>query len=409
MKIELTHINKEAKNLIQAALNVIQTLQANGYEAYIVGGAVRNILLKQDINDIDITTNCLPDDMINIFDRTVPVGIEHGTVLVLTDDYQFEVTTFRIDGEYKDHRRPDEVQFVAELKADLERRDFTINALAIDQQYNVIDYFNGQNDLTLRMIKAVGNPDNRFQEDALRMMRAIRFMSVLDFEIEDKTLHAIHNLAHLIQHVSIERIIVEMKKLMQGSGVHQALSIFYEDLYQHIPFFKHIKSETDNYLITSSTNLYTYIAYIIYSEQQFENTLLLELTTLKLSNREVKRIKGNVKLFEYFAQPNISLALLCYRYPLEDIQAVLQYISQERLAFANVENSAFVEHTYQALPIKSRSELAIDGHRLMTALDKPAGPWLKTMLLNIEQAVVEGQLKNNQNEILEWAKQYVEV
>lgn len=163
----------------QAAFEVIATLQQAGFEAYVVGGAVRDTLLGKAVNDVDVATSALPHEVKPLFATTVDVGIEHGTVLIVHPLAPVEVTTFRVDGEYTDHRRPQQVQFVRELREDLARRDFTINAMALQQDGTVIDYFNGQQDLQQQVIRAVGNAKERFAEDALRMLRAVRFTSQL--------------------------------------------------------------------------------------------------------------------------------------------------------------------------------------------------------------------------------------
>lgn len=407
MKLELNQLSEETQKLIQAANQVISQLNQQGYEAYIVGGAVRNILLGKDINDIDITTNCLPEDMLKIFDRTVPVGIEHGTVLVLWDAYQFEVTTFRVDGEYVDHRRPEQVQFVTDLKSDLERRDFTINALAISESLSLIDYFNGQNDLNDKVIRAVGDANLRFQEDALRMMRAMRFQSVLDFEIEATTLQAMHQLASTIAFVSIERIIVEMKKLIQGKGVNKALALFYQSMSKSIPFFQSIKSDTALYQIQKPIHFNVYIAYIIYSERKFGQDLNTQLKNLKLSNVDKKNIKDCVAIFEYFNRPEQSLKTFVYQYDVAWIEQVVQFIKNENLVFDCLVEYEVILKISEQLPIQSRAALQINGNLLMQSLDKKPGPWLKKLLIAIEIEVIEGRLENQQHKILEWAKQYV--
>ena len=168
---------------------ILQTLKNNGYEAYIVGGSIRDFIIGTNVpKDYDIATNALPEEIIKYFEKTIPTGIKHGTVTVMLNGQGYEVTTYRIDGEYIGNRKPAVVTFVSNLKQDLSRRDFTINALAYNEEQGVIDYFYGIKDLENKIIRAVGEPNKRFQEDALRMLRAIRFASCLDFLIEEKTL-----------------------------------------------------------------------------------------------------------------------------------------------------------------------------------------------------------------------------
>ncbi|QLY80053.1 CCA tRNA nucleotidyltransferase [Clostridium intestinale] len=193
---------------------VIDTLTKNNYEAFLVGGCVRDILLDTKPKDYDITTNALPEQVMSLFSKTIPTGLKHGTVTVLINDTPYEVTTYRIDGDYKDNRRPEDVQFVSSLKDDLSRRDFTINALAYNNKDGLQDFFNGTEDLSSRLIKAVGDADKRFNEDALRMLRAIRFSCQLNFNIELKTLKAIEKNSSLILNISSERIRDELCKIL---------------------------------------------------------------------------------------------------------------------------------------------------------------------------------------------------
>lgn len=193
---------------------IIECLELNGYEAYIVGGCVRDSLLGKIPNDWDITTNATPNEIINIFEKTIPTGIKHGTVTVLVDNIPFEVTTYRIDGEYSDGRHPDSVKFTESINKDLSRRDFTINAMAYNPKKGVVDIFDGCKDLNKKLIRCVGNPSIRFEEDALRMLRAIRFSAQLNFTIEETTINSIKEKSPLIKEVSIERIQSEINKIL---------------------------------------------------------------------------------------------------------------------------------------------------------------------------------------------------
>lgn len=193
---------------------IINTLYKNGYEAFMVGGCVRDCLLGLIPKDYDITTSAPPEITESLFYKTIPTGLQHGTITVVIDNENFEVTTYRTEGSYIDNRRPEWVKFVSNIKDDLSRRDFTINAFAYNNKEGLIDYFNGLEDLQNRLIRAVGNPNLRFQEDALRMLRAIRFSCQLDFTIECETYNAIKNQSHLIANISIERIREELCKIL---------------------------------------------------------------------------------------------------------------------------------------------------------------------------------------------------
>ena len=194
--------------------NIIDTLQEAGYEAYAVGGCIRDSLLGRVPNDWDITTSAEPRQVKALFMRTVDTGIQHGTVTVLMGKEGFEVTTYRIDGEYKDSRHPSEVHFTTQLAEDLRRRDFTINAMAYNEKDGLVDLFGGREDLKSGIIRCVGDPEERFTEDALRMLRAIRFSAQLGYTIEPGTKEAICRLAPTLERISAERIQAEMIKLL---------------------------------------------------------------------------------------------------------------------------------------------------------------------------------------------------
>ena len=194
--------------------SILESIQKAGYEAYVVGGCVRDALLGREPHDWDITTSALPTEVKNVFPRTVDTGLQHGTVTVLCRGTGYEVTTFRVDGVYEDGRHPKEVTFTPSLKEDLRRRDFTINAMAYNNASGLVDLFGGQQDLENGVVRAVGDPVQRFTEDALRIMRAIRFSAQLGYEIEPGTLKAAEILAPNLQKISSERIREELEKTL---------------------------------------------------------------------------------------------------------------------------------------------------------------------------------------------------
>ena len=193
---------------------IIDALQEHGYDAYVVGGCVRDSLLHRSPADWDITTSATPEEVKKIFRRTVDTGIQHGTVTVLMDKEGFEVTTYRIDGEYEDRRHPKEVTFTPSLGEDLKRRDFTINAMAYNHRTGLVDIFGGEEDLKNKIVRCVGDPRERFTEDALRILRAVRFSAQLGFDIEEKTQDAARDLGKTLKKISAERIQTELVKLL---------------------------------------------------------------------------------------------------------------------------------------------------------------------------------------------------
>lgn len=200
-----------------AAELIINRLEEHGFEAYVVGGCVRDSIMGITPHDWDICTSALPEQIIEAFSdmKVIPTGLKHGTVTVVIDGSEFEVTTYRIDGEYTDNRHPEAVEFVKDLKLDLMRRDFTINALAYNHKSGIIDYFNGVKDIHNKVIRCVGNPNDRFSEDALRIMRAIRFATRFGFEIEQETRKSLFTHQSLLRNISAERINSELIKTLQ--------------------------------------------------------------------------------------------------------------------------------------------------------------------------------------------------
>ena len=219
--------------------NIIDTLYSNGYEAFVVGGCVRDSILGKNPNDFDVTTNAKPLKVKEIFEevgyKVIDTGLQHGTVTIVIEKENFEVTTYRIEGEYLDNRRPSEVFFTNELKEDLKRRDFTINALAYNNKFGTIDYFSGKEDLQNKIIRAIREKEKRFEEDGLRMLRAVRFEAQLGFEIEKETLKAIKVNSILLKNISAERIRDEFIKILISSspskGIRRLLDL---DLLQYI-------------------------------------------------------------------------------------------------------------------------------------------------------------------------------
>lgn len=407
----------QIKNMIKAlqpheqhrfkcAFGIIETLESYGYKGYIVGGAIRNLLMGIPVNDIDITTDCLPEQMIRIFERTIPVGIEHGTVIVLVDDFPFEVTTFREDGEYKDHRRPDSVNFVTSLKIDLERRDFTVNAIAADK-YQLYDYFDGTKHIEDQLIQAVGNPALRFEEDALRIIRALRFMSVLDFKIEQETLENMKESAQYLESVSIERIIIELCKLLSGVNVTRSLKLFFElGINRYIPFFKDMKP----YIVTQPVLLYEYISSYIFLHDQ---TLSQTLPQLKLSNAEKKNIKQTITLLHHLVEGDRTIEYLLYHFGLDFLKRTLSLARTVNIENLHINYKSYDEKSlseiYDGLPIYSRETLAINGTILMEYYKRKGGPWIKDILSITENAVLHNEVQNTKNTLLEWIDCNVEI
>ena len=200
---------------------IIEVLEKAGYEAYAVGGCVRDSILNRQPDDWDITTSAKPEAIKQLFERTIDTGIAHGTVTVMKNHIGYEVTTYRIDGEYEDGRHPKEVTFTSDLLEDLKRRDFTINAMAYNDRVGLVDAFGGREDIERKKIRCVGDARCRFSEDALRMMRAVRFAAQLGYEIEEETREAIRELSPNLEKISAERIQTELVKLLTSTHPEQ--------------------------------------------------------------------------------------------------------------------------------------------------------------------------------------------
>ncbi|WP_303836650.1 CCA tRNA nucleotidyltransferase [Ruminococcus flavefaciens] len=219
---------------------ILTELEDHGFEAYMVGGCVRDSILGRLCNDVDITTNALPEQMLAVFSgyKVIPTGIKHGTVTVLCGGESFEITTYRIDGEYTDHRRPDEVRFTADIADDLGRRDFTVNAVAMDRHGNIVDPFGGRADMDAGIIRCVGVPQERFSEDALRILRAVRFSSQLGFAVDKATADAVHGMREQLADISRERVRDELDKLICGENAVNVLLEYSDVITAVIPEFE---------------------------------------------------------------------------------------------------------------------------------------------------------------------------
>lgn len=259
------------------AVNILEKLHKAGFDAYVVGGAVRDLVMKKEPHDYDFTTNATPSEIKKVFRRTVDTGIAHGTVTVIENGIGYEVTTYRSENGYSDSRHPDSIKFVTSLNSDLERRDFTINAMCFKPNNDIIDLFGGQEDINARLIRTVGEPKRRFSEDALRMMRAIRFAAVLGFEIEQNTAEAIRICAPLIKKVSKERVLGELNKTLLSDNPS------YIRLLHELNLMKYILPELDVCFSTPQRNkyhIYNVGEHIMHATQSTPKNLILRWSAL---------------------------------------------------------------------------------------------------------------------------------
>ena len=375
---------------------VIRFLENAGYEAVFVGGAVRDHLLGKPATDIDIATSAEPEEVKVVFPMTVDLGTDHGTVLVLMNGEPIEVTTYRTEGTYSDHRRPDEVRFVKSLQEDLRRRDFTMNALAMTKDGELIDLFDGKADMTNRMIKAVGNASDRFTEDALRMFRAIRFSAVLDFDIEEKTLEAIQDHAEQIQYVSVERIKVEMDKLLLGNNPIKAFhSIQNTRLNSYLPLFPS-DIEKLNQTVPFKSAIEGWACFMIAGNfSSTEITRAYKMSKVEkgfltsVNEAYTNRMNRPFTIDDYYQN---ELAVLL------TTEKLFQSLHNDGGTLAAID----IKQVKQSLPIQSTAELAVDGRTLMKWTGQSGGRWIGEWITKIEKAVLHGTCKNEPNEIKEW-------
>ena len=264
-------------NLPENVKRIIQVLQKSGHEAYAVGGCVRDTLLGRTPKDWDITTSAHPQEVKALFRRTIDTGIQHGTVTVMLDHIGYEVTTYRIDGEYEDARHPKEVIFTGNLSEDLKRRDFTINAMAYNDSVGLVDEFDGVSDLEKGIIRCVGNPHDRFSEDALRMLRALRFAAQLGFSVEEETKQAIATLAENLRKVSAERIQMELVKLITSDNPQEMRLVYQLGLSKvFLPEFDRMMETGQN----SPYHMYTVGEHAIHAMQEIRPDKVLRLAML---------------------------------------------------------------------------------------------------------------------------------
>ncbi|HDP1836797.1 TPA: CCA tRNA nucleotidyltransferase [Staphylococcus aureus] len=398
------------KSLFEQARPILEQIQDNGFEAYYVGGSVRDYVMGRNIHDIDITTSATPDEIESIFSHTIPVGKEHGTINVVFNDENYEVTTFRAEEDYVDHRRPSGVIFVRDLYEDLQRRDFTMNAIAMDTAYKLYDYFDGQQDINNRIIRTVGIAEERFQEDALRMIRCLRFQSQLSFDIAMETFEAMRTQMADIKFLSIERIVIELTKLMRGINVEESFNHLKSlKAFNYMPYFEQLDMNQIN--VTEPIDLELLIAIV---SVKFD--INYSLKPLKLSNRQVKDINQYIQIMN--ALPSIitkeQLKMFVYDYDTNLIKNVM--VAADVLKANDIQgheplivNLQTIDETLHRLPMHNRKDMMVNGGVLMAHLNAKSGPWLKDVLRQIEIAIVTGKVSNEETEILKWVDNHVKI
>ena len=385
--------------LFLEALPVMQQLVDAGYEAYFVGGSVRDMLLHKPISDVDIATSATPQEVKDIFPHTVDVGIEHGTVMVIYHKEGYEVTTFRTEEGYEDFRHPDKVTFVRSLEEDLKRRDFTINALAIGIDDQLMDFFDGIGDLERQCIRCVGDAKERFNEDALRMFRAVRFVGQLGFQVEEETKNAISLLKMNLSKVAVERMKVEFEKMIQSSYRKDALKLFVETgLYQACPLFDgkgEILLKLAEFPIKEMSVLQAWILFVDELKLSDKEVTHL-LKSWKSSNEQIRDVLVGYRTYRARKEEGWNF-FLAYDCPYEVACEV------EQLLIVQDKSSSMegLEATYHSLPIRSMNDIHLNGHDIIRILklDKK-GPIIGQVLKTVEKMILEQSISNDA-EVLE--------
>lgn len=443
-------MKKMKNNLPENVLYIMKRLSQNGYESFVVGGSLRNLLLGEEPKDFDMTTNATPEEILRIFAdcKTFDNGLKHGTVSIVFDGEVYEVTTYRIDGEYLDNRHPKEVRFTDNIKEDLSRRDFTVNAIAYNPKIGIVDYFNGEEDIKCRCIRCVGNADERMKEDALRVLRALRFASVYNFTIEPQTEQAIFNNMELLKNISYERISTELKGILIGQNVGYVLKKFCDVFAVFIPELKPMFGFNQNNP-HHDKNLWEHTVCAV---QNVENKPLLRTVMLfhdickpqaqtidkngvshfhnhdKMGSETVKMILKRLKFSKKFTEtasmliyyhdtrisadkPSVKKLLnilneenfrLLMKIQYADIMAQSQYKRTQKITVHSKVNSLF-EEIIRNNECYTLKQLAVNGRDLFT-IGIQKGDIIGKILNELLELVINGKLKNEKKELLAYIK-----
>lgn len=384
------------------AKEVLNQIESHAYDAYFVGGCVRDLLLNREIGDIDIATSAPPSVIQQIFNKVIPVGLEHGTVIVRHRHQSYEVTTFRVDGSYSDQRHPDTVKFIQTIDQDLKRRDFTINALAMDKQGNVIDLFDGRSDIENKIIQTVGNGYDRFTEDPLRIIRALRFSSQLGFSISSNTIKDMKLVKSEIGNIAVERINNEMSKLFAGDYIDIGLKYLRDTrVYQHLPIMNAYPNIIE--LLPKNMQAVRSFGGVIALFHFLDPTISIKkwADEWKCSNKVKNEALILNEALIHFNNRGLD-RLLVYLLPIDYYQVFSELVN---MLFKQIVLIDEMEHIDSSLPIKSKKDLAITGDDVRELFPQlKSGPWIRNTLTAVEQEVLSGNLKNNKMVLKDWIK-----
>ncbi|MGX1830594.1 CCA tRNA nucleotidyltransferase [Paenibacillus taichungensis] len=413
--VQWTQVDHE---MARQSEQVLRTLNEKGYEAYWVGGCVRDELLERSVDDMDITTSASPEQVMELFADCIPTGLQHGTVTVRSGGFYFEVTTFRTESEYKDNRRPAAVQFVQDVKEDLQRRDFTMNALAMDRDGNIVDPFGGQSDIQDGRVRCVGSATERFGEDALRMLRCVRFASVFDFKIAYNTWKGLVHQKDLLQHIAMERVRTEMVKMMAGPHPLRGLELlFRSQALEHVKapiyrerFNKALMSNMEQLMEQNVLLRWSMILIAGHYTKDEADALLRKWT---FSNEDRSRINGVLQVEELIQKVIqvqkdeetlrsewIVTVLSCGRQATEDwliIQQLLpkgwrgqDVLREEQIVVIQSRGAEWS----QSMKVHELKDLHITGENVVQLLGRKGGPWLGQLMKYLLRETAIGNIAN---------------
>lgn len=385
-------------------LQLMHILETNGYECYVVGGAVRSLLLNLPVHDYDLTTNALPDQMKQVFRNyhTLETGIQHGTITVIIDHHPVEITTYRKDSAYKDHRHPDHVEFTSAIKEDCARRDFTINAFCYNPKTGILDFFHGKEDLENKVIRCIGNPHRRFEEDALRLLRAVRFAAQLNFHIESETSKALLEKTDSLSYVSVERIREEFTGYLKSPGCSSLFSPYHTLFETFLPELKDI-SDTDTKWLLERWNCSNNDALcrfaLLLTLPVFPNPRSI-MRRMKFSNKETDAVSDMILHKEDPVDNKIAIKHLLYK-----LEAPFKDYLHYRSAL-DLKNYDAVLSLYQSIiennEACSLKQLAITGTDLVSLDYK--GKAISDELHHLLMDVIDEKMPNDHDILLEKAK-----
>jgi len=413
---------------IIAALPIVERLREHHFEAVFVGGAVRDTYLGISIKDVDIATSALPEQVLELFERCIPTGLQHGTITVIHDDITYEVTTFRQESGYEDHRKPESVLYITELDGDLLRRDFTMNAMALYSDGALYDPYGGIRDLQSNTLRSVGDPNARFQEDALRMLRAVRFIGVYRLTPSLRTWGAVIRYRELLKYIAMERVQVELDKMLAGAAPQRALHFvaasgllfhlkesFTQETLSSLTAMDHSREARSLFsrlheltaIDTRWAALATGLNLSVEATQQalqvlrFSNTRSKTIITIVAINKEMLMISNQIT--EHETHSNwLSIVIRYGKAACMEWIQVMRTLEGKKQGFT----AAFLgrlESWIDLMTISSLKQLKVTGKDLTSHLQKDAGPWVSETLNRLLLLVAIGEVENDRTVLLKQA------